>query len=63
MQKTLEALIIISTMSQLMCIVLLHAGLLWSRSYGPCYYRSSSYGTEYGGKHTDPEIDKAPHVI
>ncbi|RVW44827.1 hypothetical protein CK203_087063 [Vitis vinifera] len=40
--QTLEALIIVSTVSQLLYLVLLHAGL-WSRRYGPGY--RSSYGT------------------
>ncbi|KAF9618269.1 hypothetical protein IFM89_000904 [Coptis chinensis] len=43
--QTLEAFVIISTLTQLMYLILLHSGM-YSRRYGPGYRNS---GTEYGG--------------
>jgi hypothetical protein len=55
--KTLEAFIIILTFTQLVYLLLLHAGLVSSR-YGPGYRDSG-----YGGTTTDPQMKPAAPVV
>ncbi|KAF8399154.1 hypothetical protein HHK36_015019 [Tetracentron sinense] len=57
--QTLEAFIIISTLTQLIYLGLLHAGIYNSR-FGPGYRR---WGTEYGSKGQEPRKTSTPAVV
>ncbi|KAJ8775362.1 hypothetical protein K2173_023127 [Erythroxylum novogranatense] len=60
--QTLEALIVISLLSQLLYLGVLHAGLFRSR-YGPSY---CSYGSDCGGKTAvdgGPQRTRIPSVV
>lgn len=48
MQQTLEAFITISVLSQLMYLLLLHAGM-FSRRYGPAYHPNNHSPPQHGG--------------
>ncbi|KAG9458078.1 hypothetical protein H6P81_002586 [Aristolochia fimbriata] len=57
--RTLEAFIVILTISQLIYLILLHAGII-DRKYGPGY---RNYGSEYGGLTQNVKETSTPAVI